>query len=116
MMDLEVEVGGDVDFGFGGGGGRRTIRMVGGEWKTAWKMMSKSSRGRRWRWVWRVVVVLGLVMVPFFFSFLLLMLGAWGGGSSCFFTCFFTIESSSTEIRKSWRCGGGSWLVYVSSL
>lgn len=32
------------------------------------------------------------------------------------FTCCFTIESSSTEIRKSWRCGGGSWLVYVSSL
>lgn len=46
MMDLEV--GGDVDFGVGG---RRTIRMVGGEWKTAWKMMSKSSWGRRWRWV-----------------------------------------------------------------
>lgn len=114
MMDLEVEVGGDVDFGVGGG--RRTIRMVGGEWKTAWKMMSKSSWGRRWRWVWRVVG-LGLVMIPFFFlSFLLLMLGAWGGGSSCFFSCYFTIESSSTEIRRSWRCGGGSWLVYVSSL
>lgn len=84
MEDLEVEVGGDVDFGVGG---RRTIRMVGGEWKTAWKMMSKSSWGRRWRWVWRVVG-LGLVMIPFFFSFLLLMLGAWGGGSSCFFSCF----------------------------
>lgn len=82
MEDVKVEVGGDVDFG---GGGRRTIRMVGGEWKTAWKMMSKSSWGRRWRWVWRVVV-LGLVMVSLFvfFSFLLLMLGAWGGGSSCF--------------------------------
>lgn len=81
MMDLEV--GGDVDFGVGGDG-RRTIRMVGGEWKTAWKMMSKSSWGRRWRWVWRVVV-LGLVMIPFFSLFLLLlMLGAWGGGSSCF--------------------------------
>lgn len=65
MEDLEVEVGGDVDFGVGGG--RRTIRMVGGEWKTAWKMMSKSSWGRRWRWVWRVVV-LGLVMVSLFFS------------------------------------------------
>lgn len=39
MEDLEV--GGDVEFGVGGG--RRTIRMVGGEWKTAWKMMSKSS-------------------------------------------------------------------------
>lgn len=51
-----------------------------------------------------------------FFSFLLLMLGDWGGGSSCFFSCYFTIESSSTEIRKSWGCGGGSWLVYVSSL
>lgn len=51
-----------------------------------------------------------------FFSFLLLMLGAWGGGSSCFFTCYFTIESFSTDARKSWRCGGGSWLVYVSSL
>lgn len=35
----------------------------------------------------------------FVFSFLLLMLGAWGGGSSCFFTCYFTIESSSTDIR-----------------
>lgn len=45
---------------------------------------------------------------PFFFSFLLLMLGAWGGGSSCFFTCYFTIESSSTDIRKSWGCGDGS--------
>lgn len=85
-MEVEVEVGGDVDFGVGAGG-RRTIRMVGGEWKTAWKMMSKSSWGRRWRWVWRVVMS-GLVMVSlFFFSFLLLMLGAWGGGSSCFFTC-----------------------------
>lgn len=55
----------------------------------------------------------------FFLSFLLLMLGAWGGGSSCCFlvlTCYFRIESSSTDIRKSWRCGGGSWLVYVSSL
>lgn len=104
-VEVEVEVGGD----FGVDGGRRTIRMVGGEWKTAWKMMSKSSWGRRWRWVWRVVVVLGLVMVSlFFFSFLLLMLGAWGGGSSCFFTCCFTIESSSTDIRKSWRCGDGS--------
>lgn len=60
---MEVEVGGDVDFGVGG---RRTIRMVGGEWKTAWKMMSKSSWGRRWRWVWRVVVS-GLVMVSLFF-------------------------------------------------
>lgn len=64
-MEVEVEVGGDVDFGVGDG--RRTIRMVGGEWKTAWKMMSKSSWGRRWRWVWRVVV-LGLVMVSLFFS------------------------------------------------
>lgn len=63
-MEVEVEVGGDVDFGVGGG--RRTIRMVGGEWKTAWKMMSKSSWGRRWRWVWRVVVS-GLVMVSLFF-------------------------------------------------
>lgn len=63
-MEVEVEVGGDVEFG---SGGRRTIRMVGGEWKTAWKMMSKSSWGRRWRWVWRVVVVLGLVMVSLFF-------------------------------------------------
>lgn len=95
MMDLEVEVevGGDVDFGVGGGG-RRTIRMVGGEWKTAWKMMSKSSWGRRWRWVWRVVVSgLGLVMVSLFFSFLLLMLGAWGGGSSCFFSWFSLVAS-----------------------
>lgn len=57
MEDVKVEV---ID-------GRRTIRMVGGEWKTAWKMMSKSSWGRRWRWVWRVVVVLGLVMVSLFF-------------------------------------------------
>lgn len=65
MEDLEVEVGGDVEVEVGGG--RRTIRMVGGEWKTAWKMMSKSSWGRRWRWVWRVVV-LGLVMIPFCFS------------------------------------------------
>lgn len=44
----------------------------------------------------------------FFFSFLLVMLGAWGGGSSCFFTCYFTIASSSTDIRKSWGCGDGS--------
>lgn len=43
-----------------------------------------------------------------FFSFLLLMLEAWGGGSSCFFSCYFTIDSSFTEIRKSWRCGDGS--------
>lgn len=64
-VEVEVEVGGDVDFGVGG---RRTIRMVGGEWKTAWKMMSKSSWGRRWRWVWRVVV-LGLVMVSLFVFF-----------------------------------------------
>lgn len=32
------------------------------------------------------------------------------------FTYGFTIESSSTDIRESWGCGGGSWLVYVSSL
>lgn len=43
----------------------------------------------------------------FVFSFLLLVVGDWGGGSSCF-DLYFTIESSSTEIRKSWRCGGGS--------
>lgn len=67
MMDLEVEV---ID-------GRRTIRMVGGEWKTAWKMMSKSSWGRRWRWVWRVVV-LGLVMIPFFFLFSFADVGSLG--------------------------------------
>lgn len=67
-MEVEVEVGGDVDFGVGGG--RRTIRMVGGEWKTAWKMMSKSSWGRRWRWVWRVLVLgFRLVMVSLFFLF-----------------------------------------------
>lgn len=57
----------------------------------------------------------------FLFSFLLLMLGAWGGGSSCFFSCFHLllhdrIIRASTDIRKSWGCGGGSWLVYVSSL
>lgn len=74
-MEVEVEVGGDVDFGVGGG--RRTIRMVGGEWKTAWKMMSKSSWGRRWRWVWRVVV-LGLVMVPFVFFFSFADVGSLG--------------------------------------
>lgn len=76
MEDLEV--GGDVDFGVGG---RRTIRMVGGEWKTAWKMMSKSSWGRRWRWVWRVVVSelrLGLVMIPFFFLFSFADVGSLG--------------------------------------
>lgn len=77
-MEVEVEVGGDVDFGVGGG--RRTIRMVGGEWKTAWKMMSKSSWGRRWRWVWRVVVVLvlGSVMIPFFFLFSFADVGSLG--------------------------------------
>lgn len=79
MEDLEVkvEVGGDVDFGVGGGGGRRTIRMVGGEWKTAWKMMSKSSWGRRWRWVWRVVGLV-LVMIPFFSLFSLADVGSLG--------------------------------------
>lgn len=76
-MEVEVEVGGDVDFGVGGG--RRTIRMVGGEWKTAWKMMSKSSWGRRWRWVWRVVVLgLRLVMVSLFFLFSFADVGSLG--------------------------------------
>lgn len=92
MMDLEVEVGGDVDFGVGGG--RRTIRMVGGEWKTAWKMMSKSSWGRRWRWVWRVVVVLGLVMVSlFFFLFSFADVGSLGWWKFLFLFLFSLVAS-----------------------
>lgn len=44
----------------------------------------------------------------FFVSFFICWCWELGVVEGLVFTCCFTIESSSTDIRKSWGCGGGS--------